>query len=71
MEKKLDKAIKDIVIIVANAYNTAYASQQTTSVSNFFKTDPRYYDVIVPNFIQAFGFMVGEDLKQCIDILRR
>ena len=71
LEKKLEKAVRDIVIIVADAYKTAYANKQTTSVSNFFKSDTRYYNEILPGFSQGLGFLAGEDLKQCMGILKR
>ena len=71
IEKKIDRIVRDIVMIVADAYLNAYNSGQTTSVSNYMKTDQRYYNDIVAKFEQALSMMVGDDLKMCIDIFKR
>ena len=71
LQRKLEKAIKDIIKIVANAYTKALNNKQTTSVSHFIKTDGRYYSEILPSFAQGFDFLEGEDLKHCMDIFRR
>lgn len=71
LEKKLERVVKDIVIIVSDAYQNAYNNGQTTSVSNFMKTDQRYYNDIVSKFAQALSMMVGDELKLCIDVFRR
>ena len=71
LEKKLDRVIKDIVIIVADAYQYAFNNGSTTSVSNFMKTDQKYYNDIVSKFAQALGMTIGDELKQCIDIFKR
>jgi len=71
IDEKLDRIIKDIVIIVADAYQNAFNNGQTTSVSNFMKTDLRYYNDIVSKFAQALSMLIGEELKTCIDIFKR
>lgn len=71
LEKKLDRVVKDLVVIVSDAYQNAFNNGQTTSVSNFMKTDQRYYSEIVSKFSQALGMMVGDELKLCIDIFKR
>ena len=71
LEKKLDRMIKSLVFIVADAYQNAFNNRQTTSVSNFMKTDQRYYNDIVSKFSQALGMMIGDELKSCIDIFKR
>lgn len=71
LEKKLDRVVKDIVMIVSDAYLNAYNNGQTTSVSNFMKTDQKYYNDIVSKFAQALSMMIGDELKLCIDIFKR
>ncbi len=71
LDKKLDKVIKDIVVIVADAYQNSYDNGRTTSVSNFMKTDLRYQTEIVSKFAQALGLMIGDDIKACLDIFKR
>jgi hypothetical protein len=71
LDKKLDRVVKDLVIILTDAYQNAYNNGQATSVSNLLKTDLRFYNEIVPKFAQALGMMVGDELKTCIDIFMR
>lgn len=71
LDKKIERVIKDLVIIAADAYQNAFNNGQTTSVSNFLKTDQRYYNEIVPKFAQALSMMIGDELRLCIDIFKR
>lgn len=71
LESKLEHVVKDSVIILNDIYQKAFNNQQTSSVSNFFKSDTKYYTDILPNFTGYFGFMAGEDLLNCIDIFKR
>lgn len=71
LEKKLDQVVKALIIILADAYQNAFNNGQTSSASNFMKTDPRYYSEIVSKFAQQLGMLVGDNLKACIDIFKR
>ncbi len=71
LDNKLNSAIIDIVQILGDIYNRAYDNGKTTSVSNFFKSDARYYNEILPSFSKLLRYMSGQDLKQCICILKR
>ena len=71
LDTKLAKIIKDIVIIVTNAYHSAFKKGDTTSVSNYLKTDQKYYNDIVTEFFQVLDMLIGEDLKACSDIFKR
>ena len=71
IDKKLKTLVRSIVRIVANNYKNAYKSGQVTSVSNFLKTDQKYYTEIVPEFAQSFDMLIGEDLRSSMDILKR
>jgi len=72
IENKLEKIVKYVVMILADAYTYALDSGQTTSVSNFMKTDQRYYSEIVSKFARALGMMmVGKELKDNIDVFKR
>lgn len=71
LEVKLEHVVKDSVIILNDIYQKAFNNLQTSSVSNFFKSDSKYYTEILPNFTGYFSFMAGEDLKNCIDIFKR
>ena len=71
LDTKLDRVVKSIVMIVADAYQYAFNNSLTTSVSNFMKTDQKYYNDIVSKFAQALSMMVGSELKQNYDIFKR
>lgn len=71
INEKFERIIRDIVTILADAYMQAYDNNMATSVSNFMKTDLKYYNEIVPKVINSFWFIVGKDLRDNIDILKR
>lgn len=70
-DAKLDTMIVDIIKIVADSYQMAYKNRLTTSVSNYLKTDTKYYDEIVPKFVDALSMLIGQDLKYTMDIFKR
>ncbi len=70
-DKKFEKIIIDIIKIVADSYQMARNNNLTTSVSNYFKTDSKYYDAIVPKFADALPMLVGQDLQDAMDIFKR
>ena len=70
-EKKLERLIKDIIILVTDSYNSAFRNGQTTSISHYLKTDTRYYNETVAHFPQALDTLFGEDLKKCMVIFKR
>lgn len=71
IHKKLERTIRDIVYILSEIYQTAYDNNLTTSVSNFFKTDLKYYNDIVRKFMNYFRLMIGEDLKSNFEVFKR
>ena len=68
---KLETMIVDIIKIVADSYQMAYKNKLTTSVSNYLKTDSKYYEEVVPKFIDALSMLIGQDLKSTMDIFKR
>lgn len=70
-EKKLDYLVKTLVFIVADAYKYAESNKQATSVSNFLKTDLKYYNDVVSKFSEALLLMKGDEIRSCYDILKR
>ena len=72
LDEKLKRIVKYIVAILADSYKNAFNNGQTTSVSNYMKTDQRYYNDIAPKFVQAVQMLlIGKELKTCIDIFKR
>ena len=58
-------------LLLCEAYKSACAQKTTTSVSNFLKTDQKYYNEIATYVIDSFEYGAGEDLKNNIFILKR
>lgn len=71
LEIKLESMIVDIIKIVADSYQIAYKNKLTTSVSNYLKTDSKYYDEVVLQFSDMLTMMIGQDLKYTMDIFKR
>ncbi len=70
LDKKLENIIYDIVAMIESSYRLAFTSGQATSVSNFMKTDPKYYD-LAKDIISYFPLMHGEDLQNNWDIFKQ
>lgn len=70
-DAKLEKMLVGMIRIVADSYQMAYRNKLTTSVSNYLKTDTKYYDEVVPKFADALSMLIGEDLKYTMDIFKR
>lgn len=64
LDYNLKKIIIDIVRIVSESYqrNSGNPSLKITSISNYFKTDLKYYELIVPMFVENLSYSVGEDI---------
>ena len=68
---KFKRLMKDIIKILSDSYKKAINNKSASSASNFMKRDSKYYKEILPDFIDAFDMMVGDDIKTCYDILKR
>lgn len=71
IDKKLKNTVADLVKIVTESYENAFNNGQATSVSNHFKTDPKYMDQILKKFVDCLTMTVGDDLKAQMDIFKR
>ena len=71
LEKRLERMIKAIIKVLADSYKMALNNKQATSVSNYFKSDAKYYTDILQNFAQMLDFMAGEEIKQNMVIFKR
>lgn len=71
IDSKLERMIVDVVKIVADSYETSYKSKLATSVSNYLKTDTKYYEEIVDKFAGMLPMLIGEDLKTTMDLFKR
>lgn len=54
IDDKLIELIYDLTQGLSECYENEYEKGKVTSVSNFFKTDRKYYDVIVPYFAKFY-----------------
>lgn len=71
INQKFERVVRDIVAILAEAYQQAYEKESTTSVSNFMKTDIKYYTEIATKVVSSFRFFDGKDLKENFDLFKR
>lgn len=71
LDKKLQKLIQAIIQIVSESYIIAYQNKLVTSVSNYFKTDVRYYDSILRSFVEYLPLTKGEEIKAQMNIFKR
>lgn len=71
IDDKLENIVRDIVQLLAEAYEEAKERATTTSVSNFMKTDLKYYNEIVVKIIKNLRFEVGKDLLKHSEIFKR
>lgn len=71
INEKFEGIVRDIIEILTDVYRHALANETTTSVSNFMKTDLKYYNEIVPKVIKGFRYGPGKHLKENINIFKR
>jgi hypothetical protein len=75
-EDDIDSLLKDIIIcivtILAESYEKSLDRGESTSISNFFKTDKKYHDYILSDFAKNYNrFQVGIDIKSKGKIFKR
>ena len=68
---RLEAVIKDILQLLAEAYEKAVRDGITTSVSNFMKTDQKYFNDITLSIIKNLRFSAGKDLIENSVIFKR
>ena len=70
LEDYLKRIIVDIIKLVTETYqkNSSIAALAITSASNYFKTDKKYYELILAGVADNFEYAAGEDFlqKSCI-----
>lgn len=71
LDEKFEAIIYAIIDTVSELYRKAYANGTVSSVSNFMKTDVRYYTDIVKPFISYFQYAQGKSIKENWDIFKR
>ena len=61
----MKSVIIDIIRIVTEKYDKDSGNNQSiTSVSNYFKTDNKYYELIIPGFVEYLDYSVGKDILE-------
>lgn len=70
LDQKLEQVIYDIVVIITSCYSVAFRVGATTSVSNYLKTDSKYYE-LAKEFLTYFSVGHGEDLQKNWDIFKQ
>jgi len=71
LDYKFNKIFYSIIGILTNLYSLSFKNKTVTSVSNFMKTDARYYSDIVKEFISYFNYAPGETIMANWDIFKR
>ena len=71
LDQKLEGVIKGIITLVAESYTKAFEDKKTTSVSNYIKTDKKYFDEIVVYLGKNLRFSIGDDIRKKMDIFKR
>ena len=71
IDEKFEAVVSTIISIVTELYEKAYEAGSTSSVSNFMKTDPKYYEQIVKKFIGYFKFADGKNIMANWDIFKQ
>lgn len=66
MEDYLKRIIVDVVKLVTETYqkNSSNTALEITSVSNYFKTDKKYYELVLAGVADNFEYAAGEDFLQ-------
>ena len=70
LEEKLEMVVYDIVAIITDAYKVAFRNNEATSVSNYMKTDSKYYE-LAKLTLSYLPLIYGEDLKNNWDIFKK
>lgn len=72
IDEKLENLILNLVEILNEQYNYEFDNEKTTSVSNHFKTDNKYHNIVVENFIKKLDrSLIGKDILEASSILTR
>ncbi len=71
LHEKFETIIRCIVDILAESYEKACDNSDTTSVSNFMKTDSKYYHDIVSYFMKSLKYNSGKEILRCSGIFKR
>lgn len=72
LEDKIKRLIINIVQLLQEYYINEYEKGACTSISNFFKTDLKYYNEIMKPFSKALQrSSIGKDIMKDIDLFKR
>ena len=71
LDSKLERIICGLIEVVTDAYELCRDKGQATSISNYLKTDSKYWSDIVAFFIKQYGKNYMTDLRNSVDVLKR
>lgn len=62
--------LKRLINFITSSYVTAYNNGEVTSVSNYFKTDLKYYEIIIPYILNAYinNYVFSEECKKYMEL---
>ncbi len=72
IEDIIKKIISIFATILKDGYTLNYERGETSSISNYFKSDSTYIEKIIPTFIQYYSKTAfGHELEGCLPIFKR
>jgi hypothetical protein len=72
LDSMLRKMIIHIVSVLSDGYRVSLNSGESTSVSNYFKTDNKYIDSVLSNFAKTYYRQsIGDDLRKASEVFLR
>ena len=71
LDQKFEAIVTTVITILFELYDKAYRSGLTSSVSNFMKTDTKYYEQIAKEFVVYFRYQAGKNIEANWDIFKQ
>ena len=71
LDQKFEAIVTTLITILYELYDKAYRSGLTSSVSNFMKTDSKYYEQVVKEFVVYFRYQAGKNIEANWDIFKQ
>jgi hypothetical protein len=71
LDQKFEAIVTTLITILYELYDKAYRSGLTSSVSNFMKTDSKYYEQVVKEFVVYFRYQAGQNIQANWDIFKQ
>jgi len=72
LDNLLEKIVNLLVTILGECYEKSLDSGESSSISNYFKTDKKYIDKVLADFMKYYTrYSAGEELRKHSIIFKR